>query len=326
MYLPPCTKFILLAFLLLTIYLIIPSPPQRTPPVRYPYSNGAEKESEQLDEHGERALPEVTLDDDYSDPKFEETVLFIGILSGPSNADRRQGIRESWLQYPYVLRKNVLYKFFLGHGKDEALNQKVREENEKYGDIYINDNIEESYFNITRKVRDIYFYLESFKGKVPYALKTDDDTFNNVRTWVDHLRKLEVGPTYTVGQLTTSSRPIRDSRSPWYASPEDYEGDKYPPFNFGAAYGFNYPIAKYLKEDYEGPHHVDIFKLEDVWSGIVGAHYEKDTGVKINRIQVPVNTGNGCRDGVYSQHYAKSPAEMKKIWSTSKNADKVKCK
>ena len=100
--------------------------------------------------------------------------LVVGIISAPSLAHRREGIRLTWLTF--CQNPNIVCKFFLDsiHDMDPGMDQVIKDENTKYGDI--------EYMGVPRGVnfaRRILWILEwTVKNYVfDFVLRVDDDMF-----------------------------------------------------------------------------------------------------------------------------------------------------
>lgn len=112
--------------------------------------------------------------------------LFIGVLSGRGYRHRRLAVREGWAnQAQHVAKGTTAIKFILS--EDERTPQVLKEE-EQYGDLAFLPE-KTNYKSILFKTFFIFQYAaEHFDFR--YVLKTDDDTFVNVRPMLQQLRLL----------------------------------------------------------------------------------------------------------------------------------------
>ena len=109
-------------------------------------------------------------------PQIESLLLYIIIISAPHNAIHREAIRETWgeevskydsIKYAFAIgNKNVPYS-------DMGL---VLEEQEKYGDIWILDGVEEVYSRLSRKILKALTWGDEYTD-ARYYMKTDDDCY-----------------------------------------------------------------------------------------------------------------------------------------------------
>ncbi len=92
--------------------------------------------------------------------------LFIGVISGPGNFERRATIRRTW---PVHLKnqqsnsnKNALdllgFAFVIGRTNDSVVQQKVKDESEKYGDI-LQVNVMDKYVELSVKLTGLFHWL-----------------------------------------------------------------------------------------------------------------------------------------------------------------------
>ena len=124
------------------------------------------------------------------DPKIFEIVtdlpavdVVLIIHAGNLHKDRRDAIRESWMQDANKLPLKLVVKFFIGTANETA-EEKARwgiaEEAEKYGDIVMLDTVQDAYQTIMHKGREAFrWYVEHYRFR--FLLKTDDDCYVNLR-------------------------------------------------------------------------------------------------------------------------------------------------
>lgn len=115
----------------------------------------------------------------------KRVILVVGVISAPSLAHRRQGIRLTWLNF--CRRKDIVCKFFLDsiHDMDPGMDQIIKDENAKYGDI--------EYMGVPRGVnfaRRILWILEWAVNNYvfDFVLRVDDDMFVCLQRLILELR------------------------------------------------------------------------------------------------------------------------------------------
>ncbi|XP_070531796.1 uncharacterized protein [Ptychodera flava] len=109
--------------------------------------------------------------------------LFVGILSRPGNQKLREIIRHTWAMYNEKipgLRIETL--FFIGVDKNLKIQNAIRKENQKYGDI-IQVNFVDLYKNLVLKTLSIFHWAKHYCNNAKYLLKVDDDVSSTTEIW-----------------------------------------------------------------------------------------------------------------------------------------------
>lgn len=125
--------------------------------------------------------------------------IFAAILSSPYNFDRRQAVRDSWIELARYSKKclsnnitcNFIYKFVIGTNfttNREETYAKLKEEEQRYDDI-LWIKMEDTYTNLGLKVFAMYMWTAKvfFPGEVTHILKTDDDSYVRLHELFDQL-------------------------------------------------------------------------------------------------------------------------------------------
>lgn len=144
--------------------------------------------------------------------------LFIGVISGPGNFERRATIRRTW---PVHLKnqqsnsnKNALdllgFAFVIGRTNDSVVQQKVKDESEKYGDI-LQINMMDKYVDLSVKLTGLFHWLDTFCSRVDYVLKVDDDVYVNVHNLATVLHSLNVSEPSVYGRQCGGNIPDRSA-------------------------------------------------------------------------------------------------------------------
>ncbi|XP_019872541.1 beta-1,3-galactosyltransferase 5 [Aethina tumida] len=202
--------------------------------------------------------------------------LLICITSAPSHESARLAIRETWGHY--AIRKDVAIAFMLGSTSDETLNTRLDAEQDLYGDI-IRGKFIDTYDNLTLKTISLLEWVDNYCPKAAFVLKTDDDMFINVSRLLAFLSKHKPDQRAIYGRLAKKWKPIRNKKSKYYISPQQYKPSVFPDFTTGPAYLMP---AQLSKELYTAALNHTYFKLEDVFvTGIVA------NGLKIKRVHAP---------------------------------------
>lgn len=89
-------------------------------------------------------------------------------------------ICKMWVNFNGVyLFNDVIFKivFMMGKGVISEMNLVIKEEEQKYGDLFIGD-YEDSYRNILMKFFMVFYWV--IKIKCNYVLKIDDDVYVDI--------------------------------------------------------------------------------------------------------------------------------------------------
>lgn len=202
--------------------------------------------------------------------------LLIIVTSAPSHDSARLAVRETWGHF--AIRKDVAIAFMLGTTSNESFVKKIEKEQEIYGDI-IKGKFIDTYDNLTLKTISMLEWVDSYCPKASFILKTDDDMFINVSRLLAFIAKHKPEQRAIYGRLAKKWKPIRNKKSKYYISPQQYKPAVFPDFTTGPAYLFPAQLAKEL---YLTALNHTYVKLEDVFvTGIVA------NNLKIKRIHAP---------------------------------------
>jgi hypothetical protein len=140
--------------------------------------------------------------------------LFIAVISGPGNFERRASIRRTWPVHfkNQFNSKNPLdlvgFGFVIGQTNDSLVQQKVKDESEKYGDV-LQINMVDTYVDLSIKVAGLFHWLDTFCSQVDYVLKVDDDVYVNVHNLAAVLHSLTVSEQSIYGRQCGGNLPER---------------------------------------------------------------------------------------------------------------------
>lgn len=202
--------------------------------------------------------------------------LLIAITSAPSHESARLAVRETWGHF--AIRKDIVIAFMLGSTSNQTVNDRIEQEQVIYGDI-IRGKFIDTYDNLTLKTISMLEWVDNYCPEVQFVLKTDDDMFINVSRLLAFMAKHSPEERAIFGRLARKWKPIRNKKSKYYISPQQYKPPVFPDFTTGPAYLFPGQIVKEL---YLASLNYTYFKLEDVFvTGIVA------NGLKIKRVHVP---------------------------------------
>ncbi|XP_055681630.1 beta-1,3-galactosyltransferase 1-like [Lutzomyia longipalpis] len=209
-------------------------------------------------------------------PAMGENVrLLILVTSAPSHYDARMAIRHTWGHY--AMRRDTAVAFFLGSTGDQATEEQLMAENTLFGDL-IQGRFVDSYNNLTLKTISMLEWVDTYCPQVSFVLKTDDDMFINVPKLMQFMEKHNRDKRHIYGRLAKKWKPIRNKKSKYYVSPNQYLPKYFPDFTTGPAYLMTSDVIHDL---YEKSLEQTYLKLEDVYTTGIVAQL-----VKVKRVHV----------------------------------------
>ncbi|XP_045613934.2 beta-1,3-galactosyltransferase 5 [Procambarus clarkii] len=110
--------------------------------------------------------------------KRNEVDVLLIVPSSVANLKARQAVRRSWGAH---LPSSWQLIFYIGETADSLLQDQVRAEAEKHGDIAQDLSFYDSYSNLTLKTLSLLSWTQSFCMNASFILKIDDDIFLNVQ-------------------------------------------------------------------------------------------------------------------------------------------------
>jgi hypothetical protein len=221
--------------------------------------------------------------------KGESLRLLILITSAPTHRDQRLAIRQTWGHYS--IRRDVTIGFILGNSGSSNIEDQLQAENYMYGDL-VQGHFVDSYNNLTLKTISMLEWVTEFCPNVTFVLKTDDDMFINVPKLLQFIEKHHTEKRSIYGRLAKKWKPIRNKKSKYFVSPQQYFPPIFPHFTTGPAYLMTSDIIfdlyrKALEQTY--------LKLEDVYTTGIVAHKLNIKRIHVNEFlnrRIPFNKCN----------------------------------
>ena len=221
------------------------------------------------------------------DPETTLDIVFV-VISAPPNTERRNAIRQSWGK-PKKGVARVRLVFLFGTTNNYRYGEQLKRESEEYGDI-LQEDFRDAY--LTYKTMMAFRWVKHNCQNVKYVFKTEDDMWVNVAAFLAKVRTIDMH-NHIGGMCLLDAAPIRDRRSKWYASVNQYPQSKYPGFCTGTAYFMTSDTAVKI---YDVSPNVPFFHLEDIYVSLCAERL----GVKLKpvpyfhnyRVQVE---GDWCR-------------------------------
>lgn len=231
--------------------------------------------------------------------------IIIGVLSGAAIQSRRTSIRSTWA----YKKKNV---FFIVAGPWEN----IEEEYNQFQDMIWIDK-EEVYVTETSVLTfktesflSIFYKVLQTNDKIQYLLKTDDDSYVNVR---ELEKALLVSSADYWGKCHDEAwKPHRNQeiewQKKWYISYETYAEPEYPPYCQGAGIGLS---RKFMECAIDHIPKIRYMPNEDVAVGMLAERCKIPT-TNDDRVWVRWDEEDGITmDGKIIQHYVNTETNMR---------------
>lgn len=175
----------------------------------------------------------------------EDLKLLILISSALNHAEARLAIRQTWAHYG--TRRDVSIAFVLGRTTNESITKELSIENFIYEDM-IRGNFIDSYTNLTLKTISTLEWVDLHCPKAKFILKTDDDMFINVPKLLQFIDTHNKDKRVIYGRLAKQWKPIRNKKSKYYVSTDQFSQPLFPPFTTGPAYLITSDVIHLLYE------------------------------------------------------------------------------
>ena len=157
------------------------------------------------------------------------------VMSRPNATERRIAIRRSWIQGNRELcqKEKVLVLFSVGTANlpNDQMRNLINEQ-QKYGDLLILEDLEESYSNLSNKVLSSFVRIDA-QYRYSYVLKCDDDSFVVLEWIVKTLKGRKSDQNYYWGKMIEDAQVFTDGK---FAEKHWSLGKKYIPYAIGAGY------------------------------------------------------------------------------------------
>lgn len=201
--------------------------------------------------------------------------VFIAVTSAPSHREARMAVRQTWGHFQQ--RSDVAIAFILGTTNNPEMEKSLAAESAMYNDL-IRGRFVDSYNNLTLKTISTLEWVDNYCSEVKFILKTDDDMFINVNKLMAFITKHADVKRTIFGRLAKKWKPIRNKKSKYYVSPQQYKRVVFPDFTTGPAYLMSQDVVHDL---YTTALNQMYLKLEDVYTTGIVAH-----SVNVKRVHV----------------------------------------
>ena len=200
-------------------------------------------------------------------------ILVIVVHSHPSYRDRRDAIRHTWGRYGNRQQgapPSTRLVFALGIDA-KVRSDAVRAESVVYDDI-IQGDFFDAYENMTLKSLFGLKWVSEQCARVPYMLKSDDDTFISIPYLIEILQRKR--PTRSIlGPCNSRSAVHREGK--WAISKELFPFNQYPVYMSGSGYVITVDIVRELYETsaYVTPLFIDDVYVTGILAKIIGVKH-----------------------------------------------------
>jgi len=196
----------------------------------------------------------------------KQKTLLITVISAPDHFEERQAIRKGWGKTALKMPK-VAFIFMVGIQNDRL--SELFDESDKYEDMVITDHLD-TYNNLTLKTLAAFDWMLTQCPQAEYLLKTDDDMFIQVQRLLAVIRGLSKSvpsQKLIVGNVASGWVPVRNPKSKYFITEDQYAEASYPAFVTGPSYLVSKLAVKILY--YSALEH-PFLHLEDVFlTGII---------------------------------------------------------
>jgi beta-1,3-galactosyltransferase 1 len=163
----------------------------------------------------------------------------IYVHSAPRNHKKRQTIRHTWGSRTVLVKYEMRVVFIMGVVDDKVVMDQVRLESNSYGDIVV-ENFLDSYRNLTYKAIAGLKWVSDNCGAVTYVIKSDDDILIDMHALMEQMNSTEVKSYGTRNLIMCNQwvrmKVIRDKKSKWYISTEEFPDEYFPPYCSGSVF------------------------------------------------------------------------------------------
>ena len=193
------------------------------------------------------------------------TYILSVVKSKITNFKARNYIRATWGKSASTDGNKLV--FTIGYSNNRAVQNGIRNEFKKHGDLVQEDFID-SYYNNTLKTCMTIQWTAAFCSNAQFVFMVDDDVAVNFKNLVMFYKNVSENERRTLysGILYMNKKPHRQVGDPHRISKEEYPYDCYPPFLPGAAILTSGDVIRKFNSILP---YVKRYKYDDVYLGIL---------------------------------------------------------
>lgn len=247
----------------------------------------------------------------------QEVRLFVGVVSGSRNRDKRDAIRQTWGSEPALER--VI--FTVSRPNDTAVLDDLQQEAEEFGDVVLVRDIAEHFDNLPHQTLQVFRSAYTYHKPLTHVMKVDDDIFVHAELLVEWLKK-EPRQHMVAGQIFHGFDPVRDRNAKYYTSKEEWGPDHSDlTWAGGAGYIWTVDLAEWAATGgAERCMPGQFFKLEDISAAVWLECFTREQGVRVQWAHDDRFNGQACKDGDFMSHH-QDPTKMHCIFATGNCCD-----
>ncbi|XP_037045011.1 beta-1,3-galactosyltransferase 5-like [Bradysia coprophila] len=214
-----------------------------------------------------------------ADNENQRTAVIV-VLSSRKNFYRRNLVRQTYGTVKNANNVRILTIIFVlansnGQEDDEANNNKLKEEADRYGDVIMGDFVD-AYRNLTLKTIMAYDWITSYCRQAQIVVKTDDDVLVNIfelTRQLDSFSPADMVSSNIWCKLHQNENTVNDTESRFYASPVDFPSGKFPDHCAGVGYITPFHVIERIVDDISRSFVGRVCTHEDVFmTAIVPTH------------------------------------------------------
>ncbi|KAK6176906.1 hypothetical protein SNE40_015116 [Patella caerulea] len=177
--------------------------------------------------------------------------MLIYIHTAPVNFKKRVSIRETWGSQQFLNQFNSRLVFLMGRTIKKDTMLAITMESNQYGDIVQEDYID-SYRNLTHKANCALRWVTKYCSNAKLILKTDDDIMVNIYHLLKYIHEKLETKTQPIKNLLLCNKwkrmhVIREKRSKWYVSKEEFPYDFFPAYCSGSAFVMSADVVQKME-------------------------------------------------------------------------------
>ena len=221
-------------------------------------------------------------------------LLVVLILSSVHDRERRDAIRETWMEGYRDLKHPVLIKFSIGTLALASTDlDTLDSEQLAFNDLLLLPNLKESYSNLTRKVLYSFMALDQ-SYDFSYLMKCDDDTFVVLQSILEELSHRTSERSFYWGFFDGRAHVKKQGK---WSEKEWFLCDRYLPYALGGGYVLSHDLVSRISSAADG---LQLYNSEDVSVGVWLSPFDAE-----RRHDVRFDTefvSRGCRNEYIVSH------------------------
>ena len=153
------------------------------------------------------------------------------VHTSPRHFNRRNIMRETWLNSSYYNPESIRVVFLLGQVSDISLQTKIEHENSVFKDI-VQGHFIDSYHNLTNKGVMGLKWITEYCQNAEFIAKIDDDVFVNFFKVFSEMSQIKSRKKYIAcNKLHAGRNPIqRATYDHWYVHQDEFKRMRYYPY------------------------------------------------------------------------------------------------